>query len=115
MLTLIDKTARTADSTVGVQLWRADGTTPLVKLSSGVVGMASPAKYAATAGVVFYSLVISSGGIQQLAWIKATDCANVLLVGTDPAAIEAARKAGEAAGAKAVKDAAIAEALLHGG
>lgn len=96
MLALVDKTARTVDSTIGKQLWRADGTTPLVKLSSGVIKLASPAAYKNTAGTLFYSIVISSGGVPQLAWVKAADVSNITLVGRDPAADSAAHDAGYA-------------------
>ena len=102
MLTLVDKIARTVDSAVGKQLWRADGTTPLVKLSSGVLDLASPGRYANAAGITYYGLVISSGGIPQIAWIKVPDCTNVRLVGADPAAAKIAYNEGLTAAQAAV-------------
>lgn len=117
MLIRKDKTPRYIDSAIGKNLYAADGVTVVSPIVSGALNLNSPSAYCSVAGgpTTYYSVEITKGGVPQLAWLKIGDCTNVRVVGTDPALIEAARKEGDAAGAKAVKDAAVAEALLHGG
>jgi len=97
------------DIAVGTQLFATDGKTALVKLSSGGSGIQSP--FATTAAQRLVRVGV--GGIVQGAIVATAACTNLRPISApaDPTAIAAA----EAKGAKAVKDAAITEALLHGG
>lgn len=97
------------DIAVGTQLYAVDGKTPLVKLSSGGTGIQSPFATSATQRLVR----VSVGGVIQGAIAALAACKNLRPISTpaDPTAAAAA----EAKGARAVKQAAIDEALLHGG
>ena len=117
MLTRIDRTQRLVDSAVGKNLYLADGVTVITPILNGALNLNSPSAYGAVADgpITHYSAEISFRKIPQLAWLRKEDCTNVRVVAVDAAAIEAARKEGEAIGAKAVKEAASDEALLYGG
>lgn len=110
-LTLTDKVSRILDTHVGAPLLStANPATVLTTVKSGELGIASAA--ALTSGTTaYYAVIVSVGGVIQLAALKQSDATNVRPTGGDPAALAAA----EAKGAKAVKDAAIAEAIFHGG
>ena len=100
------------DLAVGAKLYSAaDGKTPFVppEVKSGGLALESPFATSATQRLVR----VSSGGIVQGAIAALAACKNLRPISTpaDPTAIAAA----EAKGARAVKQAAIDEALLHGG
>lgn len=91
MLTVVDRKSRLVDSSVGKTLYKMDGTTVLTTIKAGALNLASPA--ALTDGQVpYYAVVVSSGGVLQLATIKAEDCTNVRLTGGDVTAAVAAEK-----------------------
>lgn len=96
-LVIVDKIARLVDTTIGAQIYRVDGTTPLVKISSGNLGIASSAALSGN----FYAVIVSVGGILQLGAIKAAACTNVRVIGTDPAAINSSFNEGVTAASTA--------------
>lgn len=106
-LAIVDKVARLLDTALGAQIYRTDGSTPLAKVSSGELGIASSAALSGN----HYAVIVSVGGVLQLGALKAADCTNVRPAGADPGAEKAARKAGADAVAKAAAD----EAILQGG
>jgi hypothetical protein len=67
-----DPTPKIVNLAVGVQLYATDGKTPLVKLSSGGTDLYSPFGFNAQRAVV-----ISTGGVRQIAMVAAAACTNV--------------------------------------
>ena len=82
LLTLVDKTARLVDTSIGAKLIAMDGTV-LTTVKSGERDIASSA---ALSGL-HYAVIVSIGGVLQLAAIKASDCTNVRTVGVGPVAV----------------------------
>lgn len=74
-----DALPRTFNCATGTQFYKQDGVTPLVALSSGGVGLYSPCRWS----VDKYNVRISTGGIAQLAVVKAADVSNVRPYGPD--------------------------------
>ena len=71
-LPITEAVLKLVDLAIGAQLYRLDGTTPLVKLSSGGMGLWSPFASGANRAVQ-----ISTGGVVQLALVRTADCTNV--------------------------------------
>jgi hypothetical protein len=67
-----DPTPKIVNLAVGVQLYATDGKTPLVKLSSGGTDLYSPFGNGAQRAVV-----ISTGGVRQVAFVALTACTNI--------------------------------------
>jgi hypothetical protein len=78
-LAIVDKLPRLLDTALGAQIWKTDGTTPLAKVSSGNLGIASSAQLSGN----HYAVIVSVGGILQLGAVKAADCTNVRPAGGD--------------------------------
>ena len=77
-LPITEAAPKLVDLAIGAQLYRLDGTTPLVTLSSGGTGLWSPFASGSNRAVQ-----ISTGGLVQLALVRAADCANVRDLPTD--------------------------------
>ena len=67
-----DPTPKIVDLAVGVQCYAADGKTPLVKIQSGGKDIYSPYGNGAQRAVV-----ISTGGVRQVAMVALTACRNI--------------------------------------
>lgn len=81
-----DAVPRTLDVRMGAQFYEADGTTPLVKLTSGGNDLYSPCKWDAGN----YQVRISTGGVTQIAVVRAADCSDIRPYAADCSAAVAA-------------------------
>ncbi len=88
MLTVTDKVARLVDSALGKTIYKLDGVTVLDTIHSGPTNIASSC--ALSGG--FYGVIVSSGGVLQLAAMKQGDCTNVRTLADPSAAVATERK-----------------------
>lgn len=75
-LPITEAIPKLVDLAVGTQIYRLDGTTPLVKLSSGGTDLWSP-----FASGINRAVRISTGGLVQLVLVRTAACKNVRPVG----------------------------------
>ena len=80
-MVVTDPTPKIVDLGVGVQCYATDGTTPLVKISNGGLNLYSPFGNGAQRAVV-----ISTGGVRQVALVALTACKNIRAWASAPAA-----------------------------
>lgn len=91
MLTIVDKAQRMVDTTIGAQVYKVDGLTPLTPIKSGPTDIVAPYRMKDASGVEYYAIGVQIGGVLQFGTIKATACTNVRDVAQIATEAEAAR------------------------